>query len=69
LGTGFSLPLAATGWDLVGVGDFDNAGGLDLLWQNTANRTQYWIYLLNTTGALAGSGGLTVAPGYEPLAY
>jgi hypothetical protein len=69
LGTGFSLPQAAAGWDIVGVGDFDNAGGLDLLWQNTANPTQYWTYLLSTTGTLVGSGGLSVAPGYEPLAY
>ena len=64
------LPPAVAGWAIVGVGDYDNAGGLDLLWQNTANPTQYWIYLLGTSAAFAGGGGLTVAPGYYvPLTH
>ena len=57
------------GWEIVGVGDYDNAGGLDLLWQNTTNPTQYWIYLLSTSGTVIGNGGVTVAPGYVPLTH
>jgi hypothetical protein len=66
---GFALPQAAAGWAIVGVGDFDNAEGLDLLWQNTANPTQYWIYLLSTLGTLTGGGGVNVAPGYVSLTH
>jgi hypothetical protein len=66
---GFALPQAAAGWEIVGVGDFDNAQGLDLVWQNTANPTQYWIYLLSTSGTLTGGGGLNVAPGYVSLTH
>jgi hypothetical protein len=65
LRTSFSLPQALPYWTLVGVGDYDNAGGLDLLWQGDA--TQYWITLLSATATVIGNGGLTVAPGYVPL--
>ena len=69
LGTAFGLPQAATGWEIVGVGDYNTSTGLDLLWQNSANPTQYWIYLLSTAGTLSSSGGLNVAPGYVPLTH
>jgi len=65
----FGLPVPAPGWELVGVGDYDNLNGLDLLWQNTANPSQYWIYLMTTAGTLQGGGGVTVAPGYLPLTH
>jgi len=63
------LPVAAPGWSLVGVGDYDNFHGVDLLWQNSAAPTQYWIYLLSTSATVVGGGGVTVAPGYIPLTH
>jgi hypothetical protein len=65
--TFYDLPQASEGWTIVGAGDFDRVQGLDLLWQNSANPTQYWIYLLSTSATLIGSGGVTVGSGYMPL--
>jgi N-acetylneuraminic acid mutarotase len=59
------LPRAAPGWHLAGMGDFDANGSVDLLWQNGANPSQYWIYLLSNH-AVIGGGSLIVAPGYRP---
>jgi hypothetical protein len=58
------LPAAAPGWVLVGTGDFNGDGREDLLWQNSAVPTQFWIYLMNGS-AIIGSGGVTVAAGYS----
>ena len=63
--SGALLPRAAPGWSLVGIGDFDGNGSADLLWQNTANASQYWIYLMSGATKIGG-GPLVVAPGYRP---
>jgi len=63
--SGALLPRAAPGWSLVGIGDFDGNGSADLLWQNTANPSQYWIYLMSGATKIGG-GPLVVAPGYRP---
>jgi hypothetical protein len=47
------------------MGDFDANGVTDLLWQNTANPSQYWIYLM-AGNSMIGGGSLSVAAGYRP---
>jgi hypothetical protein len=59
------LPGAAAGWSLAGMGDFDGNGAADLLWQNSANPSQYWIYLM-AGPSIIGGGPLNVAVGYRP---
>ena len=63
--TAMALPGAAPGWVLVGMGDFDGNGTTDLLWQNSADTTQYWIYLMNGP-TIIGGGLVTAAPGFKP---
>jgi hypothetical protein len=63
--TAAPLPGAAPGWTLAGVGDFDGNGTADLLWSNTADDTQYWIYLMNGSSVIGG-GSVRVAAGYRP---
>jgi hypothetical protein len=66
--SGALAPSAAPGWTIAGVGDFNGDGHSDMLWQNGAVPTQYWIYLLNGTSVIGG-GGMMVAPGYTPLLH
>src|SRR5262249_26855730 len=60
-----SVPPAAPGWVIAGVGGFNRDGKADLLWQNSGDPRQYWIYLMNG-GSVIGGGGFTVAAGYHP---
>jgi hypothetical protein len=62
------VPVASSGWSIVGVGDFDHNSSYDLLWQNSQNPTQFWIYLLSN-GALLNGNGLIVVNGYLPLTH
>jgi hypothetical protein len=59
------LPGAEPGWVLVGIGDFDGNGTADLLWQNSADTRQYWIYLMNAA-TIIGGGPVAAAPGFKP---
>ena len=59
------LPGAAPGWVIAGIGDFNRDGHADLLWKNTANPAQYWIYHLNGT-TIISSGPVTVTAGFLP---
>ena len=62
-----SLPFPFTD-SIVGVGDYDNAGGgLDLLSQDPRNPRHFTVHLLNSSGAVTDSAILEVAPGYVPL--
>jgi hypothetical protein len=63
--TSSALPGASPGWVLAGMGDFDGNGTTDMLWRNTADATQYWIYLMNGP-TIIGGGLVAVAPGYRP---
>jgi hypothetical protein len=49
------VPPAVKGWEIAGVGDFDADGKADLLWTNAADRSRYWVYLMNG-GVLLGEG-------------
>jgi hypothetical protein len=61
-------PTAAPGWNVVGTGDFNGDHRADLLWQDSADPTQYWIYLLNGASTIGG-GGFMTAPGYVPVVH
>lgn len=43
VGTGLQLGAAAAGMTLIGSGDFDGGGKVDLLWQDTAGNTAIWF--------------------------
>jgi hypothetical protein len=57
---GYARSVADQNWRVVGIGNFDGAGGADLLWRNDSTGENY-VYLMNGT-AIAGEGHLrTVA--------
>jgi FG-GAP-like repeat len=63
--SGLPAPGVAPGWVLAGIGDFNGDGHADLLWRNTNDATQFWIYLMNGN-AIIGGGSVTVTAGYLP---
>src|SRR4029079_6349886 len=63
--TASALPQAPPGFVLAGMGDFDGNGTTDLLWQNSADTTQYRLYLMNGP-TITGGGTFSVAPGFRP---
>ena len=51
----------SSGWVIAGVGDFNDDGNADILWQNTGSGLVY-IWLMNGTTILSQAAVATVAP-------
>jgi hypothetical protein len=55
-----SLGSVATVWSVVGIGDFDGNGNLDILWRDTSGNLAIWF--LNSSGVVTSSASLGNVP-------